>query len=41
MYDLFSRVPSTLEELRGAMCDYVKVTGRALVIDQVTQGWLA
>ncbi|CAM9805306.1 unnamed protein product [Choristocarpus tenellus] len=34
MYDLFSRVPSTLEELRGSMCDYVKTTGRALVTDQ-------
>lgn len=36
MYELFSRVPSTLEELRRSMCEYVKTTGKALVTDQVS-----
>ncbi|CAN0400954.1 unnamed protein product, partial [Ectocarpus fasciculatus] len=31
MYDLFSRVPVTLDELRRSMCEYVKATGKALV----------
>lgn len=35
MYDLFSRVPMTLDELRRSMCEYVKATGKALVTDQV------
>lgn len=35
MYDLFSRVPTTLDELRRSMCEYVKTTGKALVTDQV------
>eukprot|EP00903_Cladosiphon_okamuranus_P018135 g16689.t1 len=34
MYDLFSRVPMTLDELRRSMCEYVKATGKALVTDQ-------
>lgn len=34
MYHLFSRVPATLEELRHAMSEYVKTTGRELVADQ-------
>jgi hypothetical protein len=34
MYSLFSRVPSTLDELRQAMAEYVKATGRELVSDQ-------
>ncbi|CAN0287235.1 unnamed protein product, partial [Scytosiphon promiscuus] len=34
MYDLFSRVPLTLDELRRSMCEYVKATGKALVTDQ-------
>lgn len=34
MYELFVRVPATLEELRGAMSEYVKAAGRALVADQ-------
>ncbi|CAM9725172.1 unnamed protein product [Ectocarpus sp. 12 AP-2014] len=34
MYDLFSRVPITLEDLRRSMCEYVKATGKALVTDQ-------
>ncbi len=34
MYHLFARVPSTLEELRGAMSEYVKAWGRELVADQ-------
>ena len=34
MYDLFSRVPSTLEVLRNAVGEYVRKTGRALVTDQ-------
>lgn len=36
MYDLFSRVPTTLEELRRSMCEYVKSTGKALVTNQVS-----
>ena len=35
MYDLFSLVPVTLDELRRSMCEYVKATGKALVTDQV------
>ena len=38
MYDLFSRVPSTLDCLRDCMCDYVRKAGRELVTDQVC-GW--
>lgn len=38
MYDLFSRVPMTLDELRRSMCEYVKATGKALVTDQVGYG---
>jgi cullin 3 len=34
MYDLFTRVASTVEILRDAVCDHVKKTGRALVTDQ-------
>ncbi|CAM9533464.1 unnamed protein product [Chrysoparadoxa australica] len=34
MYSLFSRVPHTLNDLRGAICDFVKKTGRELVADQ-------
>lgn len=34
MYDLFSRVPSTLDCLRDCMCDYVRKAGRELVTDQ-------
>jgi len=34
MYDLFSRVPATLEVLRDAVSEYVKVVGRSLVTDQ-------
>lgn len=34
MYHLFCRVPSTLEELRHALSEYVKNTGRELVADQ-------
>lgn len=34
MYLLFARIPSTLEELRGAMAEYVKSAGRELVADQ-------
>ena len=35
MYDLFTRVPHTLECLREAVCEHVKRTGRELVTDQV------
>ena len=34
MYDLFSRVPSTLDCLRDCMCDYVKKSGGQLVSEQ-------
>jgi len=34
MYNLFARVPSTLDELRNAMAEYVKNSGRELVADQ-------
>ena len=34
MYDLFTRVPHTLECLREAVCEHVKRTGRELVSDQ-------
>lgn len=34
MYDLFTRVPSTLDCLRNCMCEYVKKIGRELVSDQ-------
>jgi len=34
MYGLFARVPATLDELRGAMSEYVKAAGRGLVVDQ-------
>ena len=34
MYDLFSLVPSTVDILRGAVCEHVKRTGRQLVQDQ-------
>ena len=36
MYDLFSRVPMTLDELRRSMCEFVKDTGKALVTDQAS-----
>lgn len=34
MYDLFVKVPSSVEDLRVALCDRVKVDGMALVADQ-------
>mmetsp|Transcript_16824 Transcript_16824/g.22614 ORF Transcript_16824/g.22614 Transcript_16824/m.22614 type:complete len:732 (-) Transcript_16824:417-2612(-) len=34
MYELFSRVPTTLDWLRDCMCRYVKKVGRELVSDQ-------
>jgi len=34
MYDLFSRVPSTLDYLRQCVCDHVKKLGRELLADQ-------
>uniref|UniRef100_A0A7S2W0A7 Cullin family profile domain-containing protein n=1 Tax=Rhizochromulina marina TaxID=1034831 RepID=A0A7S2W0A7_9STRA len=34
MYELFSRVPGTLEHLRLCMCEYVKKLGRQLLQDQ-------
>jgi cullin 3 len=34
MYSLFSRVPETLDHLRGCMCNHVKKEGLGLVADQ-------
>eukprot|EP01042_Synura_sphagnicola_P000125 gene125-124_t len=34
MYNLFSRVPSTLDLLRDAMCDYAKECGFAILTEQ-------
>lgn len=34
MYDLFVKVPASVEDLRVALCDRVKADGRALVADQ-------
>ncbi|KAG5188131.1 Cullin [Tribonema minus] len=38
MYTLFQRVPSTVDDLRGAMCDFVKRSGKALLADQEVAG---
>lgn len=34
MYDLFVRVPSSVDNLRDALCDRIKLDGKALVADQ-------
>lgn len=34
MYDLFAKIPESLDDLRNALCDRVKEDGNALVADQ-------
>lgn len=34
MYDLFVRVPSSIEQLRDALCDRIKIDGRHIIIQQ-------
>lgn len=37
MYQLFQRVPPTLDGLRAAMAEFVRAAGRELVADQEQQ----